>query len=105
MFFSCHKLFLFGKLHIIKSPHYRFSVATFVVAVRAQEEGYEYNVPENPLVIERPDDPVADQSSKADSQAAAPSHGGGGGGHHHHSSDDPLEWLRESVPGTTYIYI
>ena len=70
------------------------------------QEGYNYEVPENPLVISRPTEapidngppPVeaveAEEESRPDSQ-----HGGGGGGHGHHDSDDPLDWLRASIPG------
>ena len=69
------------------------------------QEGYNYEVPENPLVISRPTEAPADgpppveaveaeEESQPDSQ-----HGGGGGGHGHHDSDDPLDWLRASIPG------
>ena len=59
-----------------------------------QEEGYNYEVPENPLVIPSPIESADD--SLADAQ-----HGdGGGGGHGHHDhSGDPLDWLRDSIPG------
>ena len=69
----------------------------------AQEEGYNYEPPDNPLVLTRPSpaperrpepQPVqVDQGRKAEPQD------GGGGGDHHHDSDDPLAWLRDSVPG------
>ena len=78
--------------------------------IRGQDvqASYEYGVPDNPLVIARPAEPeeedqaLSDSSLLADSQAAPKQGGGGGGGghHHHHDSDDPLAWLRESVPGS-----
>ena len=58
-------------------------------------------MPENPLVIARPtpgapapaDEPSeAASESKPDSQQGSHDHGHGHGG-------DPLDWLRESVPG------
>ena len=72
-----------------------------------QEEGYNYDPPDNPLVITRPSPapsprrpqpqpprptrpPQVDQERKAEPQD---------GGGHHHDSDDPLAWLRDSVPG------
>ena len=76
----------------------------------AQQEGYNYDPPDNPLVITRPEQPTpapaprrppppqqprpqpeVDQGRKAEPQQ--------GGGGHHHDSDDPLAWLRDSVPG------
>ena len=33
--------------------------------------------------------------------ASKPQSSGGGGGHSHTNSEDPLAWLRESVPGGT----
>ena len=64
-----------------------------------QEEGYNYDPPDNPLVITRPPrpqprptrPPEVDQGRRAEPQE--------GGGGHHHDSDDPLAWLRDSVPG------
>ena len=67
-------------------------------------EGYNYEVPENPLVISRPQEPVeAASDARPDAQEdAGESHGGGGHGHHG-GSGDPLDWLRESIPGKGFI--
>ena len=56
----------------------------------AQNDLSSYGVPEEPLI-----------TSQTENQAdAAEEHGGGGGGHHHHHhGDNPLDWLRASVPG------
>ena len=64
-----------------------------------QEEGYNYEVPENPLVISRPDD-YDEPIESADNSLADAQHGDGGGGHGHHDhSGNPLDWLRDSIPG------
>ena len=58
-----------------------------------QEDGYNYEVPENPLVISR--EPEVASDLQADAQEG---HSEGGHGHHGHGGD-PLDWLRESIPG------
>ena len=70
------------------------NIIIFCFIFQPQEEGYNYEVPENPLVIPSPIESADD--SLADAQ-----HGdGGGGGHGHHDhSGDPLDWLRDSIPG------
>ena len=69
---------------------------------KSQEEaGYNYEVPDNPLVIQRPD---SSSQSQAEPQSPGGGGGGGGGGHHHHHGDDPLQWLRDSVPGVWAIF-
>ena len=50
-----------------------------------------YGVPEEPLI-----------TSATDSQRQVEEGPGGGGGHHHHHGDNPLDWLRASVPGLFY---
>ena len=62
-------------------------VATFYV-VCAQNGLSSYGVPEEPLI-----------TSDTEQQRQAEDHGGGHGGGHHHHSDNPLDWLRASVPG------
>ena len=64
------------------------------------QEGYNYDVPENPLTISRPEDPIEAASDLAPQAQDEGSHGGGHG--HHGGSDDPLDWLRESIPGNFY---
>lgn len=61
------------------------------------QEGYNYEPPENPLVISRPqDEPIeTDNDNLADANEEGGSHGHG----HHGGSGDPLDWLRESIPG------
>lgn len=66
--------------------------------------GYNYEVPENPLTISRPeeydeyeDDQASDLAAEAQESHDEGSHGGGHG--HHGGSGDPLDWLRESIPG------
>ena len=83
-----------------------FAVSLGIVGVlaRPQEEGYNYEVPENPLVISRPTEapeppPVEPVEAESESRPEAQDGGHGGGGHGHHDSDDPLDWLRASVPG------
>lgn len=64
------------------------------------QDGYDYAPPppEQQLKPSRP--PRPETASGVRPQAAAPPRpSGGGGGGHHHDSDDPLAWLRESVPG------
>lgn len=62
------------------------------------QEGYNYEPPENPLVIARPTEAPEAASDQAAEPQSDDSHGGGGHGHHGGSSD-PLDWLRESIPG------
>jgi len=75
-------------------------ISLHLTSARPQEEGYNYEVPENPLVISRPDD-YDEPIESADDALADAQHGdGGGGGHGHHDhSGDPLDWLRDSIPG------
>ena len=47
-----------------------------------------YGIPEEPLIT----------SETENERQAEEEHGGGG--HHHHHHGNPLDWLRESVPGT-----
>ena len=54
------------------------------------EAGSSYGVPEEPLI-----------TPETENQRQAEEHGGGGG--HHHHSDNPLDWLRASVPGANII--
>lgn len=80
------------------------------------QEGYNYEVPENPLVIQRPtEDPVEppppaddyveyDESQAGESLPDSQDGGHEGGGHHGHG-DDPLDWLRASVPGKNLIIL
>jgi hypothetical protein len=53
-----------------------------------------YGVPEEPLIT-----PETDNQRQAEEQHEE--HGGDGG--HHHHSDNPLDWLRASVPGAYFI--
>ena len=81
-----------------------FAVSLGIVGVlaRPQEEGYNYEVPENPLVISRPTEapePPPVEPVEAESESRPEAQDGGHGGHGHHDSDDPLDWLRASVPG------
>lgn len=46
----------------------------------------------------------SDSNALPDTQAA-PEASGGGHGHHYQDSDDPLAWLRESVPGKENIVL
>ncbi len=63
------------------------------------QEGYNYEPPENPLVISRPqDDPVEEASDVLPDSQQADDEGSHGHGHHG-GSGDPLDWLRESIPG------
>ena len=48
-----------------------------------------YGVPEEPLIT----------SATDNQRQAEEGPGGGGGHHHHHHGDNPLDWLRASVPG------
>ena len=50
-----------------------------------------YGIPEEPLI-----------TSETENERQAEEEHGGGGGHHHHHHGNPLDWLRESVPGTKY---
>ena len=66
-----------------------------------QEDGYNYEVPENPLVISRPGaEPLGTYGepleTESDNEAQAQDEGGHG---HHGHSGNPLDWLRESIPG------
>ena len=54
-----------------------------------------YGVPEEPLIT-----PETDNQRQAEEQHEE--HGGDGG--HHHHSDNPLDWLRASVPGAYFIW-
>ena len=47
-----------------------------------------------------PEEPLITSETENQRQAEeGPGGGGGGGGHHHHHGDNPLDWLRASVPG------
>ena len=63
--------------------------------------GYNYEVPENPLTISRPEDNIEAASDLA-ADAQQPHDDGGHGHGHHGGSGDPLDWLRESIPGTEF---
>ena len=52
-----------------------------------------YGIPEEPLIT----------SETENERQAEEEHGGGG--HHHHHHGNPLDWLRESVPGTKYYHV
>lgn len=91
----------------IKKPFRLFDLFSALLASLAghgtcqEQAGYSYGAPENPLIIDRPDDPIESGSDNRPQGQPAPKEGGGGGGGHghHHDSDDPLAWLRESIPG------
>ena len=85
-----------------------FLFLALVAAANARPQddvaGYNYEVPENPLTISRPeeydeyeDDQASDLAAEAQESHDEGSHGGGHG--HHGGSGDPLDWLRESIPG------
>ena len=61
--------------------------------------GYNYEVPENPLPINRPEEPIEAASDLAAEAQEAHDEGSHGGHGHHGGSGDPLDWLRESIPG------
>ena len=75
--------------------------------LQAQQEGYSYDVPPVQLNPSKP--PPPGPTTPAPRPPPPPPQPEGGGdskpqaqesGHGHgHSSDDPLAWLRESVPG------
>ena len=52
-----------------------------------------YGIPEEPLIT----------SETENERQAEEEHGGGG--HHHHHHGNPLDWLRESVPGTKCYHV
>ncbi|TRY62198.1 hypothetical protein TCAL_02114, partial [Tigriopus californicus] len=64
-----------------------------------------YGVPENPVISEPPQDvpepprPPRTTTRAPIEQADDSLAEGQEQGHHHHDSDDPLAWLRDSVPG------
>ena len=65
--------------------------------------GYNYEVPENPLTISRPEEPIEAASDLAADSQQPHDEGSHGGGHGHHGgSGDPLDWLRESIPGIRF---
>ena len=79
-----------------------FSALSFVVLVfhlaQAQDAYSDeaissYGVPEEPLIT---------SETENQSQRQAEEEHGGGGGHHHHHGDNPLDWLRASVPGKLF---
>ena len=61
----------------------------------SSEAGSSYGVPEEPLIT----------SETENQRQAEEGPGGGGGGHHHHHGDNPLDWLRASVPGSYSLLI
>ena len=66
-----------------------FLVILHTGSAQNAEELSSYGVPEEPVI--------------QDSNILSEEHGGDEGGHHHHGhghSDNPLDWLRESIPGT-----
>jgi len=76
-------------------------ISLHLTSARPQEEGYNYEVPENPLVISRPDaEPLGTYGEPIETENEAQSEAQDEGGHGHHGhSGDPLDWLRESIPG------
>lgn len=74
----------------------RFLVLCVLVSCVLAQNGYNYEQPQNPLAPQPSGSTPNRQTSGNKSQG---NNGGGGGEEHHHSSDDPLQWLRDSVPG------
>ena len=88
---------------ILRLFFFLFLALVAAANARPQDDiaGYNYEVPENPLTINRPEEPIeaaSDLAAEAQESHDEGSHGGGGHGHHGGSSD-PLDWLRESIPG------
>ena len=106
-------------IELIIDIFFYFTALVGIVGTLARpqdQEGYNYEVPENPLVIQRPtEDPVEppppaaddyveyDESQAGESLPDSQDGGHEGGGGHHGHGDDPLDWLRASVPGKNTI--
>ena len=65
------------------------------------QEGYEYGPP--PVGTQLTPRPRPQPVEAEGFGASKPQASGGGGGHSHGGSDDPLAWLRESVPGESFL--
>jgi len=72
-------------------------IGVLLSSVACQEEGYDYAPP--PVATQLQPRPPRPQPIEAEGFGASKPQASGGGGHSHADSDDPLAWLRESVPG------
>ena len=65
-----------------------FLLVAWVYVSYAQDDLSSYGVPIEPLI-----------TSDTENQRQAEQQHEEGGHHHHHHSGNPLDWLRESIPG------